>query len=187
MTKKALIVIDLQNDYFPGGKWTCEGIEAAAANAARVIEAARRAGDLVVHVRHEFAGDDAPFFAPGSPGAEIHQSVRPAEDGTVVLKNAVNAFKDTELKTLLDEKGIEELVICGAMSHMCVDAATRAASDYGYRCTVIHDACATRDLEFNGVQVPAKIAHAAFMSALGWAYAKPVSADQYLESAAKAA
>ena len=138
-------------------------------------------------MRHEFGGDDAPFFAAGSPGAEIHDSVRPSEEGTVVLKNNVNAFKDTELKALLDEKGIEELVICGAMSHMCVDAATRAASDYGYRCTVIHDACATRDLEFNGVQVPAKTAHAAFMAALGWAYAKAVSADDYLESTAEAA
>ena len=187
MTKTALIVIDLQNDYFPGGKWTCEGIEAAAANAARVIDATRSAGHLVVHVRHEFAGEDAPFFAPGSTGAEIHESVRPAEDGTVVLKHAVNAFKDTELKSILDQNGVEELVICGAMSHMCVDAATRAAGDHGYRCTVIHDACATRDLEFNGVRVPAKTAHAAFMAALGWAYAKAVSADEYLESAAKAA
>ena len=69
MPKRALVLIDIQNDYFPGGKWTLSGIESAADNAARVLAAACAAGDLVVHVRHEFKATDAPFFAPGSDGA----------------------------------------------------------------------------------------------------------------------
>jgi len=183
MTKKALLVIDLQNDYFPGGKWTLDGIDAAAANAVRLVSAERDAGNLVVHVRHEFPTSDAPFFTPGSEGAKIHKDIQPIDGEDIVLKNQVNSFRDTELKDILDRNGIEEVVICGAMSHMCVDAATRAANDLGYRCTVIHDACASRDLEFDGVRVPAQHAHAAYMAALGFAYANTVSTEEYLSSA----
>ncbi len=68
-----------------------------------------------------------------------------------------------------------------------MDAVTRASADFGYPVTVIHDACASRDLEFNGVTVPANLAHAAFMSALGFAYARMMSTDEYVGSAAKAA
>ena len=91
-----------------------------------------------------------------------------------------NSFRETDLKVLLDRHGIEEVVICGAMSHMCVDAGTRAASDLGYRCVVVHDACATRDQEFEGVIVPAAQVHAAFMAALKFGYAASVSAEEYL-------
>ena len=64
---------------------------------------------------------------------------------------------------------------------MCIDGISRAAADLGYGVTVIHDACACRDLEFNGVTVPAAQVHAAFMSALGFAYASVVSAEEFLE------
>ena len=181
MTKRVLIVVDLQNDYFPGGKWTLSGVEAAADNAARLIAAARDKGELVVHIRHEFTTPDAPFFSPGSDGAQIHPKVRNRDDEQVVLKHFVNSFRETDLKAVLDRNGIDEVIICGAMSHMCVDAVTRAASDFGYKVTVVHDACASRDLEFNGVKVPAAQAHAAFMAALGFAYATMRSTNEYLD------
>ncbi len=117
-------------------------------------------------------------------GAETHGDVLPQSGETLILKNQINCFHDTELKNILDANGIKDVVICGAMSHMCVDAATRAASDFGFACTLVHDACATLDLEFDGVTVPAKLAHAAYMSALGFAYANAVSTDQYLSEAA---
>lgn len=180
MPQRALVVIDIQNDYFPGGKWTLSGIDAAADNAARLLAAARQSGDLVVHIRHEFPTSDAPFFAPGSVGAQIHPKVQNLADEPVVLKHQINSFRDTDLKEILDRNGIQEVVICGAMSHMCVDAATRASNDFGYQCTVVHDACASRDLEFNGVTVPAEYAHAAFMSALKFGYAASVSTDEFL-------
>jgi nicotinamidase-related amidase len=178
--KRALVLIDLQNDYFPGGKWPMEGIESAAENARKVLAAARAAGDLVVHVRHEFPTADAPFFTPGSDGARIHPKVKTLDGEPVVLKHHVNSFRETDLKTILDRHGVEEVVICGAMSHMCVDAGTRAASDLGYRCVVIHDACATRDQEFDGTVVPAAEVHAAFMAALRFGYAKLVTTEEYL-------
>jgi len=181
MSKSALIVVDIQNDYFPGGKWPLVGVDAAADNAARIIQATRESGDLVVHIRHEFTSEDAPFFTPNSEGAKLHPKVINKGDEPVVLKHFVNSFRETELKQILDQNGIEELVVIGAMSHMCIDGITRAAADMGYKVKVIHDACASRDLEFNGTTVPAAHVHAAFMAALGFAYAEVVSTQDLLE------
>lgn len=183
MAKRALVVVDLQNDYFPGGKWTLSGIDAAADNAGRLLAAARTAGEPVLHIRHEFRSEDAPFFTPGSPGAQIHPKAANRADEPVILKHFVNSFRDTELKQRLDDLGVTEIVLCGAMSHMCIDAATRAAADFGYKVTLIHDACASRDLTFNGVTVPAAQVHAAFMAALGFAYAQLCSTDEFLIAA----
>jgi nicotinamidase-related amidase len=180
MSRQALILIDLQNDYFPGGRWPLYGINTAADNASRLLAAARESGELVVHIRHEFTSADAPFFTPGSPGAQTHPKVASREGEVVILKHHVNAFRETNLREVLAEHRITNLVICGAMSHMCVDAATRAASDLGYQCLVIHDACASRDLEFHGRTVPAVEVHAAFMSALEFGYAAMLSTDEYL-------
>jgi nicotinamidase-related amidase len=180
MSKQALIVVDIQNDYFPQGKWPLVGADAAADNAVRLIEAFRQAGNSVVHIRHEFTSDDAPFFSPGSEGAQLHPKVLNRADEPVVLKHFVNAFRETELQALLTQHGIEQMVVVGSMSHMCVDGVVRAAADLGYGVTVIHDACATLDLEFNGVVVPAAQVHAAFMASLGFAYASVVSTEQFL-------
>lgn len=180
MSKRALVTIDIQNDYFPGGKWTLDGMEAAADNAARLLAAARSSGDTIVHVHHEFASADAPFFAPGTPGAAIHQKALPLSGETQVLKHTVNAFQNTNLKDILQAAGAEELLICGAMSHMCIDAAVRAAKDFGFTCTVAQDACATRELEFNGKTIPADQVHAAYMSALGFAYASTPTTEEVL-------
>ena len=179
MSSTALIVVDIQNDYFPGGKWPLVGADAAADNAVKVIEAARDAGDMIVFIRHE-SGADAPFFTPGSDGAKLHPKVLNLENEPVVLKHFPNSFRETGLQALLEDKGIEDLVIIGSMSHMCIDATTRAAADLGYKVKVIHDACASRDLEFEDSVVPAAHVHAAFMSALSFAYAEVLSTKTYL-------
>jgi nicotinamidase-related amidase len=181
MTKSALILIDIQNDYFPGGKWELHGIEKSAANARRLLDHARAAGQTIVHVRHE-SPEDATFFAVGSKGAEFHPTMQPAEGEAVVTKTEVNSFKGTNLKQILDDNAITAVTIAGDMSHMCIDAATRAASDYGYDVTLVEDACSSRDLEFNGDIVPAEQAHKVFMSALGFAYATITTTDDYLSA-----
>jgi nicotinamidase-related amidase len=178
--KKALIVVDIQNDYFPGGLWTLNNADVAAAKAAQVIAAFRESGDLVVHIRHEFTREDAPFFRPGSEGAQLHPSVMNRPEEPVVLKHYINSFRETELKPILDKHGIDQVVVVGSMSHMCVDGITRAAVDFGYQTTVLHDACATLDLEFDGVKVPAAHVHAAFMAALSFGYAPVISTAEFL-------
>lgn len=180
MSKRALVVIDLQNEYLPSGNLPLSGIEAAVGNAVKVIADARAKGIPVIHVRHEFVHGEAPVFVPGTPNVEIQPDVAPQNGEPVIVKNYPNSFRETNLEQLLDERGVEEVVIVGAMSHMCVDAGVRAAADLGYAVTVLHDACATLDLEFEGVQVPAAQVHAAMMAALKFGYANVVSTEAYL-------
>jgi nicotinamidase-related amidase len=180
MTHQALIVVDIQNDYFPGGKWILSGVDQAADNAARVIDSARRNGDLVVHIRHETLAEGAPFFVPGTEGANLHAKASNVPGETVVVKHFMNPYRETSLKAILDEHSIEKVAVIGNMSHMCIDAVTRASDDFGYETTVIHDACATHDLEFNGVKVPAAQVHAAFMAALQFGYAQVVSTQDFV-------
>lgn len=180
MSKRAVLVVDIQNDYFPSGKYALANIEQAAGNAARIIAAARDRGDEVIHVQHIFLDPQAPFFIADTEGVQIHATVRPAEGEALVVKHHPNPFLDTGLKDMLDAKGIDEVAVVGAMSHMCIDAAVRAASDFGYKTTVVQDACATRDLDFEGVTVPAAQVHAALMSSLGFAYAKVTTTDEYV-------
>lgn len=180
MSNRAIIVVDIQNEYFPTGKLPLEGIEKAATNAAKVIEQARSAKDLVVYVRHESADSNIPFFTPGTQGVAIHPTVAPLDSETVLLKHFPNSFLETGLKELLDQHDIEEVVVIGAMSHMCIDATSRAASDFGYKTTIIHDACATMDLEFDDVTVPASQVHAAMMAALAFAYGTVITTNQYI-------
>jgi nicotinamidase-related amidase len=171
----ALLLIDLQNDYFAGGKLPLTGILEASANAARLLEQFRNAGQPLVHVRHVFESAAAPFFQPNTPGAETHASVTPLSGETVITKHAVNSFQQTALKSILDRWKVDSLVICGAMSQMCVEGTTRAAADLGYKCQVIHDACATCDQKFAGRTIPAADVHGTAMSALGFAYAEVLS------------
>ena len=178
MTKRGILVVDLQNEYFPNGKFTLEGIGAAAINAARVMANARSRGDLVVNIRHE--APNGPLFLPGSDGAKINESVLPKGDEPVITKNYPNSFRGTGLKELLDQHEVEEIVVIGAMSHMCVDATTRAANDFGYRTITIHDACATRDLEFNGRVTSAADVHTTLMAALAFGYGEVIGTDELL-------
>ena len=182
MTKQALIVVDIQNDYFAGGKWILDGVDAAADNASDVIHAARTNGDLVIHIRHETLAKNAPFFVPNTEGAQLHPKAANLPGERVIVKHHMNPFREADLQQILETHGIEKVVVVGNMSHMCIDAVTRASVDFGYSTTVIHDACATHDLEFNGVSVPATQVHAAFMAALSFGYAEIVSAAAFLGS-----
>jgi len=180
MTKTALILIDIQNDYFEGGRWPVYKMQEAAANAARLLENARKYGDMIVHIRHEIPSDQAPFFRPGSKGAQINQAVAPIEGEPVLLKHKPNSFHGTSLHQDLEDAAIENVVICGAMSQLCVDATTRAAADFGYVVTVVEDACAAKEQVFNGVSVTAAHVHAAIMAPLAMSYATVVSTDACL-------
>ena len=179
MSKRAIIVVDLQNDYLTTGKFPLMGIDSALENAARVVDAARRSGDLIINVRHESPAG-APFFVSGTEGAEIIAKMAPRDGEAIVAKRYPNSFRETGLADLLSSAGVEEVTVVGAMSHMCIDATARAASDLGYKTTVVEDACATRDLEFQGEVVPAAKVHAAYMSALAFGYGQVVSTSDYL-------
>jgi len=172
---RGLLLIDIQNDYFAGGAMTLSGIEQAADNAAAVLAAFRASGEPVFHVQHVSVRPEAGFMLPGTPGVEINERVLPAPGESLTRKHYPNAFRDTALATTLRDAGVDNLVIVGAMSHMCIDASTRAAFDLGFSCHVVSDACATRDLSHGGRTIAAADVHAAFMAALGGVYAALVS------------
>ena len=180
--KKALMVIDIQKDYFPDGRMALNNMEAAARNCRALLEKFRSMEMPTFVIQHLFTTPDAPFFVPNTRGAEIHPDIAPTAQDTLIVKNGINCFLNTELLLRLKQTNVKHVVICGAMSHMCVDAAVRAAVDFGFHCTLAHDACATRALEFNGVTVPAGQVHAAYMAALGYAYADVVSTEEVLKS-----
>jgi len=169
--RSALLLIDIQNDYFPGGKMELEGSIEAGARAAELLAAFRRAGRPVIHIQHLAQQPAATFFVPGTPGGEIHSAVAPQAGEPVIEKHYPNSFRDTELFATLKAREVDELAIAGMMTHMCVDATVRAAFDLGFRCRVASDACATRTLVFNGAKVPAAQVHGAFLAALQAVYA----------------
>jgi len=175
---RALVVVDIQNDYFPGGAHPLVGPEAAAANARRLLDAFRGGGEPLVHVQHVWDAPDAVFMRPGTPGVELHESVAPLPGEPVIRKAHPNSFLDTPLDETLRAEGVDEVVVCGMMTSMCVDATARAAADLGFAVTVVHDACATLDLEFGGETIPARQVHAAFLAALGDGYGTVVATDE---------
>jgi nicotinamidase-related amidase len=178
---QALILVDIQNDYFPGGTMELVGMAGAADNARAVLESFRARNAPLFHIQHLSVRPDATFFVPATEGAEHNDVVAPQPGETIIQKNFPNAFRATDLEQQLRDAGIEQMVIVGAMSHMCIDATTRAAFDLGFQCTVVEDACATRDLEFNGKTIGADQVHGSFMAALAAPYAAVVSTASYID------
>lgn len=177
----ALIIVDIQNDYFPNGKMELSNPDKAAANAAKVLEWFRqKTQDNIFHVQH-IAGDPAlGFFLPNTEGAEIHETVRPLEQEDIIVKHFPNSFLKTDLESKLRENGVTKVVVVGMMTHMCIDATVRAAVDLGFETTLIEDACATRDLSYQGKTVPAEQVHYAFVGALNGMYANVISTEDFL-------
>lgn len=182
MEETALLIIDIQNDYFPGGKMELEKATAAARNAASILAHFRKKNLPVIHIQHESIGDGAAFFLPGTAGQKINGLVAPGEGETVIVKNSPNGFALTDLHGELKRRQIKNLVITGMMTFMCVDATARAAKDLGYHCTLIHDATAARALEFNGSCVTADQVKTAFLAALSMVCDCVTTCDAYLKS-----
>ncbi len=164
---RALVIVDVQRDYFPGGRMELVGAEAAAGRASELLAAFRESGEPVFHVQHVFQSEDAPFFTPGSAGAEIHPEVTPRADEPLIVKHQPNAFLDTPLEDELHRAGVGDVVICGMMTSMCVDASARAAADLGFRTSIAADACAAPDLRSGDDVIPGATVHKAFLAALG--------------------
>ena len=179
---KALLLIDIQNDYFPGGKMELEGSIQAGKHAAALLSAFREKRLPVVHIQHIATGAGASFFLPDTHGVAIHENVLPVEGETVIQKNFPNSFRMTCLLDHLKHHGISDLVIVGMMTHMCVDTTVRAACDLGFSCQVAHDACATKDQLFRDVAVSAAQVQGAYMAALDGSFAEVLGTRDIIAS-----
>jgi nicotinamidase-related amidase len=165
----ALLIIDIQDFYFPGGRSELVEPASAAQKAAEAIDHARAAGTPVIYVQHKSAA-----------GMEINNLVKPLPGEQIFVKEEVNSFLNTGLTEHVKALGVDTLVICGMQTHMCVEAAVRAAHDMGYAVVLLHDACATRNLRFGDREVAAADVHASTLATLR-SYAEVVSVEEWLK------
>jgi len=164
----ALLVIDIQDFYFPGGRSELVEPVQAAGKAAMAIAHARKENNPVIFIQHKSAS-----------GMEINDIVEPAPDEEVFIKEEVNSFLGTGLTRHIENLGVDTLVICGMQTQMCVEAAVRAGSDLGYFVILLHDACATRNLKFGDREVPAADVHASTLAAMK-SYAEVISVGEWI-------
>lgn len=176
----ALVLIDIQNDYFPGGKMELEGSLEASAQAGRLLRFFRDGALPLVHIQHIANRPSASFFLPNTDGAKHHSNVLPRADELILIKHFPNSFRETTLLEVLRGQNIERLVIAGMMTHMCVDATVRASTDLGFECLTASDACATRALSYRGNSVAAASVHNAFLAALNGSYGKVLATEELL-------
>lgn len=179
---KALIIIDWQNDYFPGGKFELVGSTEAAVNSKKVLDVFREK-KLPVFVVQHLAPAEFPFLCEGTTGGEVYDLMKPIAGETLIQKRAPNSFFMTSLNDDLKKLGVKELVVVGAMTHLCVDTTVRAAVEYGYTSELLHDCTATRELEFGGIKASAESTKVSYMAALGMGFCKILSADEWIAQA----
>ena len=174
----ALVLVDLQNDYFPGGTMELVGADSAVAQAALLLQAFRQRALPIFHVQHIAKRPGATFFLPGTRGAEIHDAVRPTAGEPVVVKHFPNSFRETSLLEDLRSAGASKLVFAGMMTHMCIDTTVRAAADLGFQCALAQDACATRALQFAGQRIEAEHVQLAYLAGLNGTFASVRSVQE---------
>lgn len=181
MENTALLIIDIQNFYFEGGRIPLVGSVEASLQAKKLLEAWRARKLPVIHIQH-LPKNVVSGQAVTDPQYFIHENVAPQADEKIIGKHCANSFRETELKDYLAAKGIRKLLICGMQTHMCVEAAIRTAADLGFEVTVAEDACATRNLKYKNTEIEARIVQAAVLAALKDAYARILTTDEILKS-----
>lgn len=175
---KALVIIDVQNDYFPGGKSELVGANKALKNIKMVLNRFRTANLPVIHIQHINTRPGATFFIPDTDGVKIHSELTPIREENVVIKHFPNSFYQTNLRDILQAKGITDIVVCGSMTHMCIDTTVRAAKDYDIAVTLLYDACATKNLTFMGNTLEADKVHNSYMAGLNGMFAHVILTNQ---------
>ncbi len=177
--KTALLIIDVQNDYFPNGNCQLHESETAL-NVIKTMLKYFRDHHLPIYFVQHISAEGATFFVPDTDGVNIHQDIKPLDSEKLIIKHSPNSFHKTNLQSELEKDGIDKLVICGMMTHMCVDTTVRCAKDLGYSNILISDACSTKDLEWNGMSLPASIVQKVYFASIDGSFAKIVTGEEYL-------
>ena len=177
---QALLIIDVQNEYFEGGKSELNNPLGALRNIEKVLMTFRQRNLPIIHVQHINTREGATTFLPNTNGVLIHKNLTPLDSEYLVIKHAPNSFFETNLLDILKKNNISDLVVCGMMSHMCIDTTTRACKDFGLKVTLLSDACATKNLSFNGEIIPAETVHKTFMASLNGMFANIIETNQFL-------
>ncbi len=176
--KTALLIVDVQNDYFPNGKMELYESEKACLKIKELLEDCRDKSIPIIHIQHISVRPGSVFFLPDTSGVEIHNNVKPKAGEKIFIKNFPNSFRNTNLDNYLKENGITKLIITGMMTHICIDTTVRAAFDLGYECIVVGDCCATKSLSFQNNIVSAENMQNAFLAALNGIFAKVIKKEE---------
>jgi len=176
--KRALIVIDVQNEYFPGGALPVTHPAGTLPRITAAIDAARAAGVPVITVQHS-AAPDARVFARGSERWQLHPEVAEREADLHFEKRLPGAFTDTPLAGWLRDRGVDTLVIAGYMTQMCCDTTARQAVHRGLAAEFLSDATGTLDFANQAGTVSAEELHRAILVTQQWRFAKVLSAEEW--------
>ncbi len=144
MATAALLVIDVQNDYFPNGKLPMWQAEQTLDPIIAAIKKAQAKNMPVIFIQHivPAPADPSRFFLEGTPGAEMHPRLRQAApDARIVIKHHADAFNQTELNAVLDSLGVTDVYVCGMQTQNCVGLTAISRHAFGKRCTILGDCC----------------------------------------------
>lgn len=181
--KEALIIVDVQNDYFPGGKLPTWRPVETANEIKKIMEKFRQDGKEVIHVAHHMSPEHEKvmdFLIKGTRGAEIHEIVKPLDTEKIIYKNYADSFVATDLKEYLLSKGIETVIVVGMMIHNCVNATAYSGTDEGFKTIVVAEAVNTFDQEIFGEVIPAETIWKSFLAGIKFAYAQVNKVDDIL-------
>ncbi len=176
---QVLVLIDIQNIYFTEGSYKLNHPEETAQKALEVLSFFRKSNQPVVHIKHAF--NTSGYHEDKDWLNDFYSLVQPMENEIVVEKRYPNSFLETSLQEELIKIGAEELVVVGMMTHMCVDTTVRMAQNYGYKVTVIDDACTTKTLAYGNEIIPAETVHKVFIASLNGKFAKINTTDSFIK------
>lgn len=177
--KKALLIIDVQNDYFPNGNCQLNKPEVALNTIKSLLKHFREKKLPIFYIQHVSIAVQANFFISETVGVQINKEIKPLDTEIIIVKHYPNSFYKTNLQKVLKQNKITDLVVCGMMTHMCIDTTVRAAKEYGYKITLISDGCATKDLEWNNVNIPAETIQSVFMASLNHKFANVITSKEF--------
>lgn len=179
--KQALLIIDVQNDYFPNQKMELAKADIAVENINKLEDKFLHDGNPIIYIQHIKNVQNADFFGVGTFGAELHQKLKFNDKSIIIEKHYPNSFFETNLLQQLKKLQVDQLVITGMMTHMCVDSTTRAAKEFNFNPILIGDATATKDLSFSDRKISAEKVQLSFLSALQ-NFATVIKTNEFLKN-----
>jgi nicotinamidase-related amidase len=176
--RRALLIIDVQNDYF-GGRHAIGFPAGSFPNILRAMDYAGEHGLPVALVQHSASRPDADTFRPGAPGWEIHPDVLARPHDVVIEKRLIGSFTGTTLEEWLRGRGVDTVVIAGYMTQMCCDTTARQANHLGFRVEFLNDATGTHAFANAGGIVTAEELHRATLVTQAAAFSRVLTVDEW--------
>jgi nicotinamidase-related amidase len=177
--RRALLVIDVQNEYFTGAL-PITYPKGSFKNILNIIEAAKRNGIIVIAIQHTAPQKDSKTFVRGSLEWELHEEITMLGYDYLIEKNLPGSFTGTNLEQILLQHEIDAVTICGYMTQMCCDTTARQALHLGYTVEFLSDATGTLDISNYAGKVSAEELHRAILVTQAMRFSKVISADDWI-------